>query len=78
MGRGRDQADIALLVTARQGIALRREHEVGATLSADAEAMVADLTARIALVVEDRALDAELLGLLGAIRAREWTLYGAD
>ena len=39
---------------------------------------VADLATRIALVVEDRALDGELLGLLGAIRAREWTLYGAD
>ena len=73
-----EQVVAALLVTARQGIALRREHEVGATLSADAEAMVADLATRIALVVEDRALDGELLGLLGAIRAREWTLYGAD
>lgn len=72
-----EQVAAALLVTARQGIALRREHEVGATLSADAEAMVADLAARIALVVEDRALDAELLALLGAIRAREWDLYGA-
>ena len=37
--------------------------------------MVADLDARIPLVVEDRALDGELLQLLDAIRGEAWTLY---
>src|SRR5690606_26318061 len=62
-----EQVAAALLVTARQGIALRRAREDGARLSAAAEAMVADLGARIPLVVEDRALDGELRLLLEAI-----------
>ena len=70
-----EQVVAGLLVTARQGIALRRANEGGASLSADAEAMVADLDARIPLVVEDRALDGELLQLLDAIRGEAWTLY---
>ena len=70
-----EQVVAGLLVTARQGIALRRANEGGASLSADAEAMVADLDARIPLVVEDRALDGELLQLLDAIRGEAWNLY---
>ena len=70
-----EQVVAALLVTARQGIALRRAHEGSAKLAADAEAMFLDLEARIPLVVEDRALDAELRALLDAIRHEAWTLY---
>ena len=72
-----EQVVAALLVTARQGIALRRSHEGSARLSADAEAMFLDLEARIPLVEEDRALDGELRALLQAMRLREWTLYAA-
>lgn len=72
-----EQVVAALLVTARQGIALRRSHEGSARLSADAEAMFLDLEARIPLVEEDRALDGELRALLQAMRLREWNLYAA-
>jgi histidine ammonia-lyase len=70
-----EQVVAALLVTARQGIALRRAHEGTARMSADAEAMFLDLEARIPLVVEDRALDGELRALIAAIRGGEWSLY---
>ena len=70
-----EQVVAALLVTARQGIALRRAHEGSARLSDDAEAMFLDLEARIPLVEEDRALDGELRALLQALRGREWNLY---
>ena len=71
-----EQVVVALLVTARQGIALRRAHEGTARLSADAEAMFLDLEARIPLVEEDRALDGELRALLAAVRGEAWALYG--
>jgi histidine ammonia-lyase len=70
-----EQVVAALLVTARQGIALRRSHEGTAKMSADAEAMFLDLETRLPLVVEDRALDGELRALLAAIRAEAWGLY---
>jgi len=65
----------ALLVTARQGVALRRALERGTRLSAAPEAMLEDLGTRIPLLVEDRALDGELRQLLQAIRDRAWSLY---
>ena len=70
-----EQVVAALLVTARQGIALRRAHEGSAKLAPEAEAMFLDLEARIPLIVEDRALDTELRALLAAIRAEAWALY---
>ena len=70
-----EQVVAALLVTARQGIALRRSLDGGAQLSAAPEAMYADLAARLPLVVEDRALDIELRQLLAAVRAEAWSLY---
>ncbi len=70
-----EQVVAALLVTARQGIALRRAHEGSARISDDAEAMFLNLEARIPLIEEDRALDGELRTLLHAMRAREWQLY---
>lgn len=70
-----EQVVAALLVTARQGIALRRLLDGGASLSEAPEAMYADLAARLPLVVEDRALDVELRQLLAAIRAEAWSLY---
>ena len=39
------------------------------------QAMLEDLAARIPLVEEDRALDADLLRLLDDIRGQRWSLY---
>ena len=71
-----EQVVAALLVTARQGIALRRADGGSASLSEDAESMVSDLEARIPLVVEDRALDRDLHSLMDAIHSQAWSLYG--
>ena len=70
-------APVALLVTARQGLALRGALDGAPRLAPAAEAMADDLAARVALVVEDRALDLELRQLLAAIRGRAWGLYDA-
>lgn len=72
-----EQVAAALLVTARQGLALRDAIDGAPRLSGPAQAMAADLAARLPLVVEDRALDLELRQLLAAIRARAWSLYDA-
>jgi histidine ammonia-lyase len=70
-----EQVVAALLVTARQGIALRRALDGGAPMSSAPEAMLADLESRLPLIVEDRALDVELRQLLAAIRGEAWSLY---
>jgi histidine ammonia-lyase len=70
-----EQVVAALLVTARQGLALRRQLDGGAPMSAAPEAMLADLESRLPLIVEDRALDIELRQLLAAIRGEAWSLY---
>ena len=70
-----EQVAVALLVTARQGIALREALSGELKLSPALAAMQADLCARLPLVVEDRALDVELRELLAAVRAEAWSLY---
>jgi len=70
-----EQVVAALLLTARQGLALRKALDGAVRLAPEAEAMAEDLAARIALVVEDRALDQELRQLIDAIRDRAWGLY---
>ncbi len=65
----------ALLITARQGVALRERVGMKATLHGDLAAMYQDLSERIALIEEDRALDGELRALLDDIRAQRWELY---
>jgi len=71
-----EQVVAAMLIAARQGLALRaRQHDL--SLSPALAAMQADLTQRIALVEEDRALDADLQALLSALRAEAWSLYEA-
>jgi histidine ammonia-lyase len=72
-----EQVAASLLVTARQGIALRRRLQPDLAMTPVLEAMYADLEQRIPLVVEDRALDGELRALLAAIRAEAWDLYVA-
>ncbi len=72
-----EQVAASLLVTARQGIALRRRAQPELKMTPALEAMYADLEARIPLIVEDRALDRELRALLAAIRGESWSLYGS-
>ncbi|NTX03820.1 aromatic amino acid lyase [Myxococcus sp. CA051A] len=72
-----EQVVAAMLIAARQGITLRGRIAQEMNLAPSLASMQADLEQRIPLVVEDRALDKELQGLLGAIRAREWGLYEA-
>ena len=70
-----EQVVVALLVTTRQGIALREVVSGELQLSPALAAMQADLAARLPLVAEDRALDVELRQLLAAVRAETWSLY---
>ncbi len=70
-----EQVVAAMLIAARQGLALRSRIDGSLHLSGSLSAMQADLSARIPLVEEDRALDGELQQLLVAIRAQAWSLY---
>lgn len=70
-----EQVAAALLVTARQGIALRQRVQPDLSMGDSLTNMYADLSARIPLVEEDRALDRELLSLVRAIRDESWSLY---
>jgi len=72
-----EQVVAAMLIAARQGLALRERVAGGLNLSPALASMRHDLERRIPLVEEDRALDGELRALVGAIREREWTLYEA-
>ena len=72
-----EQVIAAMLIAARQGLALRRGIEPALPVSPALAAFQADLEARIALVVEDRALDRDLQSLLLALRQGAWTLYEA-
>jgi histidine ammonia-lyase len=70
-----EQVVAAMLIAARQGMALRQQQTAQPLLQGAPQAMLEDLAARIALVEEDRALDADLLRLLDVIRAQHWNLY---
>ncbi len=70
-----EQVAAGLLIAARQGLALRDE-QTPLALTPALGAMQADLAERLPLIVEDRALDRELRGLIESIRARQWSLYG--
>jgi histidine ammonia-lyase len=72
-----EQVCAAMLIAARQALTLRREREPALHLGSALAAFQADLDDRIALVVEDRALDADLHALLAALRARAWSLHDA-
>jgi histidine ammonia-lyase len=69
-----EQVAAGALIASRQGLALR-ERQVPLALTPALAAMQADLADRLALIVEDRALDRELHGLIDAIRAQAWSLY---
>lgn len=72
-----EQVAGAMLIAARQGLALRRDVTPALQLQPGLAAFQADLERRIDLVREDRALDRELQKLCLAIRRREWELYAA-
>ncbi len=72
-----EQVVAAMLIAARQGLSLRRRLDAQLALSPALTAFCADLEDRIALVVEDRALDADLQSLLAALRERAWSVHEA-
>jgi histidine ammonia-lyase len=72
-----EQVVAAMLIAARQGLALRRRQGGDLKLGAALASMSRDLEERIPLVEEDRALDGELQALIEAIRGRAWSLYEA-
>lgn len=69
-----EQVAAASLIAARQGLALRQRLSPVA-LSPALTGMYGDLCERLPLIVEDRALDRELNGLVAAIRTQAWNLY---
>ncbi len=70
-----EQVIAAMLIAARQAVELRQRDHADANLPEKLAAMHTDLSQRIPLVVEDRALDHDLIALLGAIRSEAWSLY---
>ena len=70
-----EQVAAALLITVRQGASLRLRLNPTAALSTSLQDMIDLLSADIAMVEEDRALEPDLRLLLERIRARAWKLY---
>jgi histidine ammonia-lyase len=70
-----EQVAAAMLIAARQAMALRLRCDDRLTLSPQLAEFQRNLQMRIALVEEDRALDTELQQLLGAVQQRAWSLY---
>jgi len=65
-----EQVVAAMLIAARQGLALRGRIDDALKLGPALAGFQAALERRVALVVEDRALDTDLRDLLVAIRER--------
>ena len=72
-----EQVVAAMLIAARQAVALRQRDQSGVALPLPLAHMQSDLSDRVALVTEDRALDHDLIALLSAIRSQAWSLYEA-
>lgn len=70
-----EQVAVAMLVAARQGLALRLRLDAQAAPRGALAAMYEDLAGLLPLVEEDRALDTELRALLEQLRAERWSLY---
>lgn len=71
-----EQVVAAMLIAARQAVALRQRVQVNVPIGDTLRVWVAELAVRVPLVEEDRALDQDLHHLLDDIRARAWRLYG--
>jgi len=67
-----DQVLAAMLITARQGLALRRRADPSLAVPAALAVFEADLSDRVPLVVEDRALDRDLQAMLAARDEPVW------
>ena len=67
-----DQVLAAMLITARQGLALRRRADPSLAVPPALAAFEADLSDRVPLVVEDRALDRDLQALLAVRDEPVW------
>jgi len=70
-----EQVAAALLITVRQGVWLRQQLNPSVAPSPTLQKMLDALAADIAIIEEDRALEADLRLLLKRIRARPWKLY---
>lgn len=70
-----EQVVAAMLIAARQAVVLRQRVQADVPVGEAVRAWVADLTTRVPLVEEDRALDQDLQRLLTDIRDRVWSLY---
>ena len=70
-----EQVVVAMLISARQGIALRQRVSPETQLQGEAASMLEDLSERIAIIDEDRALDVEMRALLVDLRQQRWNLY---
>ena len=70
-----EQVVAALLITVRQGVALRRRVQPDAPLHASLEKMAQILAEDIAVIEEDRRLEPELRVLLQRMRDQSWDLY---
>jgi histidine ammonia-lyase len=70
-----EQVAAAMLIAARQGLELRHRANAQLALSPALAQFFGELQARIPLVVEDRALDADLHRLLASMRADAWNVY---
>ncbi|QSI75851.1 MULTISPECIES: histidine ammonia-lyase [Niveibacterium] len=69
-----EQVAAGHLIAVRQGVALRRAQQA-VELTEELGEFVADLDQLIPFVAEDRALDADLHRVLGALRSQRWGLY---
>ena len=70
-----EQVAAALLIAVRQGVWLRRNLVAAPTLQAPLTSMLDSLEADVAVIDEDRKLEAELRLLLTRIAAHAWRLY---
>jgi histidine ammonia-lyase len=70
-----EQVVAGLLIGVRQGLSLRLRQQPDVRISAALASMHADLSERVNLIEEDRALDEDLRLLLAAIHHQAWSLY---
>ncbi|WP_372524495.1 histidine ammonia-lyase [Piscinibacter sp.] len=70
-----EQVCAAMLIAARQGVALRQRDTEMPAMAPSLANFLGDLGRRVPLIEEDRALDGELRALLAALSDEAWTLY---
>lgn len=70
-----EQIAAALLITIRQGIALRHGTQIPVMSGSEMKAMYQNLQEEIAFINEDRRLDIDLRSIMHSIRSKKWRLY---